>query len=63
MRLHAYAYLNQYKGIESGEVSDNLSQRLDDLVDVQKYFIEEAIGFGQLYVRSTWKMLQTGWTH
>src|SRR5882757_176267 len=41
-RLHAYAYLNQYKGIESGEVSDNLSQRLDDLVDDAKYFIEEA---------------------
>lgn len=41
-RLHAYSYLNQYRGVGNGEIADNLAMRLDDLLDDAKYFISEA---------------------
>jgi hypothetical protein len=40
-RLHAYSYLNQYKGFESGEIADDLKARLDDLIDDAKYLLDK----------------------
>jgi hypothetical protein len=41
-KLHAFAYLNQYRGVENGEISDNLKMKLDELLDDAKYFLEES---------------------
>lgn len=41
-KLHVYAYLNQYKGNENGEIADDLKRRVDDLVDDAKYGFGEA---------------------
>lgn len=40
-RLFAYSYLNQYRGIESGEIADNLNQRLNELVDDATYLFDK----------------------
>lgn len=40
-KLHAFSYLNQYRGIEPAEISDNLKQKLDELIDDAKYLYEK----------------------
>lgn len=40
-RLHAFSYIYQYRGIEPGEISDNIRRKIDELVDDAKHFISE----------------------
>lgn len=41
-KLHVYSYLNQYRGNDAGEITDDLLRRVDDLVDDAKYVYGEA---------------------
>lgn len=41
-KLHAFSYLNQYRGTDPGEIIDDLKHRVDDLVDDAKYILSEA---------------------
>lgn len=41
-KLHVFSYLNQYRGNEPGEITDDLLRRVDDLVDDAKYIYGEA---------------------
>lgn len=41
-RLHVYSFINQYRGIENAEIADDLSMRVDELLDDASYFVDEA---------------------
>lgn len=41
-KLHAFSYLNQYRGNDRGEITDDLRRRLDDLVSDARYILSEA---------------------
>ena len=41
-KLHAFSYLNQYRGNDPGEIADDLKSRVDDLVSDAKYIFDEA---------------------
>lgn len=40
-RLHAVAYLNQYKGVDQSETSESIKQRLEELIDDATYLYNE----------------------
>jgi hypothetical protein len=44
-KLFAFSYLNQYRGIESGEIADNLNQRLNELIDDATYLFDKGSGY------------------
>jgi polyhydroxyalkanoate synthesis regulator phasin len=46
-KLHAFSYLNQYRGIESGEIADNINQRLNELVDDATYLFDKGSKYRQ----------------
>jgi len=42
-RLHAFSYINQYKGIEKGEISDALNTKVEELIDDAEYVYSEGV--------------------